>query len=770
MKRWSFLFLLPLTVILVYFYGSIKENTSIEAAEEVPKKEHSYQVDAVPFAKDVNRIGINLSNNNPSKSEPLSQNILMNPGFEGNIDRIIAIVTQSDQNSFSDDKGWGYPDDYWKDAEYEVRSGKYSGTRGTISHSLQEGAQGFPQYFTEKSLPSFENKDAIVLTKTIFGNKIPHWMVPEELGDFVSIDSSEHRPGSSGSHALLLQPTEQPLLIKTRPGKLAQLQGEWKFTFWLKGEENQEVSIDFKRRHQADSFLSKTIKPTPFWKKYTFNFTPNEVESTKPLTLKIQVSGKGKLWIDDLWLGAAGDSSSEFRQEVLTALKEIRPSYIRELPSVGDSMENRVADPSARKSWINHKAGSSGEDTYSYSLLEFLNLCKSVDANPWIIVPPTFSDQEYRQLGKFLLENAPANIFSTVILEFGKENWNWTYRPTGIPYPKTHGSLADRAYEFILLGANGATHFIKTVNGQYLDPALSIEYLENTKTAEALAIAPYFFPALDADISDQKALQNLFQNDSGMMEQTALGVKNLDKKLSIYEMNLNTLEGTASEAQRTRFVAGSASGTALAKRVLEAMQAGANPIMIYSLIQFEADTWDNKEKVKLWGIVRSLSPTLRFRPTGLAVVMLNKICGGDAYKIENNGGPLTMLAFTPQEKWTAAIASSSETPITAELTFPDDNKPLPLTMLTLDSQSPFTTNEDEDLVKLKPATIQINDRTASFTVPPYGFVILGSEAQTASTKKEVKEVAASESKEKIFKRRLEEFRQKRKALEKGIKG
>lgn len=759
---------------MAYFYGSTTHpHNPVEASENIVKVENPtkknpiYHIAATPFAQNVDRIGINLGSNNPDKSESLTKNILMNPGFEGEIDRIIVIVSRSDQKSFSDDKGWGYQDDYWKDAEFEIRSGEYVGYKGTLQHSLREGANGFPQYFSEKPLPTLENKTIILLNKVVSQDKIPHWTV---VGEKVALDSSEHRPGSEGLNALLLQPSNQSVTLKTHPGKLSQLHGNWVFSIWLKGNENQEISIDFSRKHRPETFLSQTIHPTPFWKKYSFEFTPHAQESFKPLTLKIKVSGQGKLWIDDLWLGPKQNSAETFRSEVVTALKKLQPSYLRESPFVGGNLENRLATPFARKSWVLHTAGSSGRDTYSYSLEDFLNLCKNVHANPWIVVPPTFTDQEYRDLGKFLGENAPAHIFSNVILEFGQENWNWTNRPTGIPYPKIHGILADRAFEFILLGAKTPSHFTKTVNGQYLDPALSMEYLENTSMADALTLAPYFFSTLDAETPYQKTLQNLFQNNSENLALAVQASNKLDKKLSIYGMNLNTLEGNAAGDQRNEFISGAVSGTALAKHILEAIKNGANPIMVSNLAQLETETWDSKDKVKLWGIVRRFSPELILRPTGLAVMMLNRICGGDGYSVEEETSPLTVLAFTPEQQWTAAIASGSESPVSAELVFPDDNKPLPERMLILDFQSPFAANEENEMVKLNTDSVKINNRTVSFTVPPYGFVVLGSQKQTeVLSHQNEKNVAPMEDAKNQLKQRLETFRQKRRALERALK-
>lgn len=780
-KRWFLFIFIPLIALGCYFYDSFNSVKPVEASEEGQFTSGlAFHVDASPILTNVSRLGINLSTWQPSQSEALTQNKLMNPGFEGQIDRLIVIVSESNKNGFSDDKGWGYPDHYWKDASFQVRTGKYAGTTGTISDSLRTGRDGYPQYFVDSPLPLFEDKDVIVLTKEI-SNTVPHWHVEEKNQAFIKIDPNQNRPESTGSHALLLQPAAaETLEMSTETGQLVPKPGEWTLSLWAKAEGNQpSLTIRLKRKKEQGTLFSKTIEPSSFWKKYTFSFPLDQKVNASIL----QITAKGedaKIWLDDLWLGSEENGPSPFRPELIHALRTIHPSFIRELPAVGDTMKNRIAEPNQRKSWTLRSAGSSGEETYAYSLIEFLDLCKEVQANPWIVVPPTFSDEEYRELGEFLAMHAPETIFSKVVLEFGRENWNWTYRPTSIPYPKAHGAVADRAYEFILLGANSPTHFIKTVNGQYQDPALSLEYLTQTKTADALAIAPYFFLSLDKETSDQDAIATLLGTDDHLMKETAEGAKNQHKALSIYEMNLHTTEGSASSAQRNRIVTGAISGTALAKKALEAMQAGADPIMIYSLQQQESTAWNMEETVKLWGIAQELGPKIRFRPTGLAMIMLNRICGGNAHRANygnNTPTPLTILAFTPDARWTAAVASASDSPLEVNLTFPDDNKPLPSTLLNLESHSPFDNNEEEEHVKLQQdLNVAILNRTVSFVIPPYGLIILGSQEQTDSLissiawqpSPKVAQIEGPPTKKRQMKNVLKQFRLKREQFEKEL--
>ncbi|CCB87547.1 putative uncharacterized protein [Parachlamydia acanthamoebae UV-7] len=789
-KNWLLPVLIACVAIIGYFNGLFEQSGPAEATEKgIASQNSSFKVDSQPLLQNVERLGINLAIPNTDETGQIFRNILMNPGFEGKIDRLIVMTSQSDKTSFSDDKGWGYPDGYWKGATFEVRSGPYVGLKGNISDSLHEGKDGYPQYFSDITLPTFQPDDVIALTKTFPQDALSFWRISESAQKLVKIDEN-HRPGSGGSHALLLEPVHHiPLTISSifdkeaqQNGKLIPVNGNWNFSIWVKAEgENPALTIEFKRKSQV--FLAETIHPTSFWKKYSFDFTAHDDGPAKPLALKITGSGDTgiKIWVDDLSLGPIQEESTEFRQEMIQLLKDLRPSFIREQPSIGDTLENRLADPTKRQHWTLHTAGSSGQEMFSYSLNEFLNLCQTVRANPWIIIPTTFSDEEYRQLGQFLALHAPEHLFPKVILEFGKENWNWTFRPTGIPIPSSHGAVADRAFQFILLGANAPTHFIKTINGQYIDPPLSLIYLEKSATADALAISPYFFNSLDAQTSDKEAIKSLFQADRGYVKQIAAGTKSLGKKFSVSEINLHTFEGTASGEQKNRFVAGSIAGTAFAKRILELIKLGADPIMVFNLFQHNSNTWDSQDDVKLSGIVRNVGTHFRYRPTGLAMRMLNTICAGTVYDIgpttvDINAIHLTALAFTPENAWAAALVSTNESALSLDLTFPDDNKPLPTSMTYIEAASPFDNNEESEKVTLKHLPLKhVNHRTVSLTIPPYGFAILDSQKSlTKILRKELSHAfemqaiasldsseAPQNQKEREFLEHFEEIRKKR---------
>ena len=373
------------------------------------------------------------------------------------IDRIIVIVNKSDDTGFSDDNGWGYPDGHWDGARFEVRTGPSAGMRGTIQHSLMRGDDGLPRYSTAGNSPKLGMHDVISLTNPVKPS-LDLW-TPSSSQGIVNPDPSRSRPGSSGVQSVKLSPNPNDSAefafyfdgMDPSAGNLLLVNGTWELSFWMMSDSDEgKVEVSFTRMNGAPAFFNETIPTTMRWEKYTYHFAGNESEASPFGYLKLDFKTSGNqmnVWIDDAYLGPIQKNKLAFRQEVVDLLKKMRPSFIRDAQGqLGDAMPNRIADPYARRPHASYVAKEETSHAYSYSLTELLDLCSAVGANPWIIVPPVLTDDELEQLGLYLSENAPKTRFSSVILEFGNENWNWVNRPAAIPYPDAHNPAANNAF------------------------------------------------------------------------------------------------------------------------------------------------------------------------------------------------------------------------------------------------------------------------------------------------------------------------------------
>jgi len=735
-KRYWALPTVLITLGLLQFF-----DFSIGEAETGPGPQlpiHRFVVDTEPVNRNAMRIGVNLGAQSNWGVEQFSRNSVYNPGFEGNFTRFIVIVSQADYNSFSNE-GWEHPDGFWKGATFDIRTGAGAGTQGKISDSLKAGVNGQPQYFTEAPLPKLEPRDVIVLTKENVVEPPSNWWTGSGTHEGISV-SKDHPPNSPGIQSAVLTPNENhPTSLRSyfdNAGKYLKVDGRWHLSFWAKAEgKGAQLQVVFRRMNKNSAFLVKEIQPTHEWQLYDFEFIGHDTGAAAILALEFAAlpSVGTKIYLDDVWLGSVEDNSPlAFRKEVVDLLKQLHPSYLRDWEGqISDSFANRIAPPFARKGYGSPPPNGQIQSLFwSYSLPEFLDLCEAVGADPWIVIPTVFSDQEYRELGKFLSVNAPKTRFSDVILEFGYENWNWAYRPSGIPYADVYGPVAERAFKIIKSGIRGDVHLTKAISGQHVNPYVTFQYASNTPSADLIAVDGYYLSRIDAGVNRKNAVATLFSTEPSYYKETLEGLKLSNKPLAIYEINAHTTEGTATEAERNPYVAGALSGAVLAKHLLDGLFLSIQPEMVFTFSGLDTNVWINKtttSHVKLWGITVDLSPTKRFRPTGLAVKMLNHVIGGELYKAKREGfiplEQITMGAFKQGQKWSLAAISEINTPQFVDLTFPDDNIPLPETIWVLHSNNPFEMNEEAENVKIIEHKIEPKGRSLRFSIPAYGLIV-----------------------------------------------
>lgn len=730
-KRW---FILPIVIAVVV---AIKVIDIQQGNAELPTPTSNalqLRINPEPIVSHPNRVAINLGDHTNGGASQLLQNVLVNPGFEGTIDRIVVIPKETEEWAFSDEENYPHPDGAWDGAVFNIRSGPLAGTTGKVINSYERGPNGLPYYEVDRSLIGLNPKEGIVLTQILDRDPTNGWWLGKG-SDRLSAAPGDTPPTSQGNQSLRFELNQgSPVEVISyldhlaeKAGKQLPVNGKWRFKAWMRAAgENTKVQVSF-RRGQSFPFFVETLTPNSQWQEYAFDFDAKDSGPTGILEFKIAAVGdNAELFVDDLWLGPVEDNPTVFRQQVVDALQELRPSFLRSFPPFGDTFENLTAAPTARR-LATSRIWNQPASAYNYSVGEFLDLCAHVGANPWLIVPATFTDTELTAFGQFLAQNAPQGRFSEVIVEFGNENWNWMFRATGYPYPELHGAIAKRAFDLIQQKTQDHVNLRKVINGEHALPWMAGQFLEKTPDADTLAVAPYFINSLDADTSPSAATELLFQNDGGLLAKEAAKAKGLGKSMAIYEMNLHTASGTATEAERTPIVAGAASGAALAKRILDSMSLGVDPIAIYRLAQFETPTWDVEETVPLWGIVRNFGPPIRYRPTGLAISLLNQAIGGNMYSIESTpeAENLTIAAFNPSDGWTAAIVSSHPEPIELEITFPEDSTPIPTFARILNAPSALSTNEDNENVRITKEPIASMDRTVRITVPSCGCAVLG---------------------------------------------
>ncbi|MET0553692.1 MAG: hypothetical protein ABW221_11685 [Vicinamibacteria bacterium] len=679
-------------------------------------------VEAAPSLVDVPRVGVNLGSWHSWGAEQLVANVLQNPGLEGLVDRAVAVVGRGWPGGFTDGTGGsGRGDGFWERAVADVRTGARAGTNARVATSWRSGRDGAPEYALDEDALSLEEGDVVALTRTSTAGAIPRWSSAAAPPAAV-VSVADARPGSPGTRSAALRAWgagDAALLysldaIGTRAGRLLPLAGRWHLSFWARTVGGRAALAV--RLGRAVPSLEERIVLDENWREVARTFDGRD-GGAEAIELRFAAPPGTEIHIDDVSLQRSGETG--FRAEVLDVLRRLQPGFLRDWPGQqADPFADRAGSAFARRAGRSGDERASGQ--FSYGLGEYLELCARLQAMPWIVAPVPYSDGELVALGS-LLRTAPAVVRHGAVVEFGNENWNPLSRGSGLIDPAAHAAAAGRALAVVAAAAQPAL-VRGAVNAPFVDAGRAGRYAR-VPAAALLAVAPYFAYALEPGLGEDERAARLFPDDGRALVALAAAARSEGKELASYELGLHTTKGAADDAERTSFVAGAAAGAALAARLLDAQQHGIRLQAVYALAGFDSWRDDRGGFVRLWGLARDLGPTLRLRPTGLAVAALNRALPGDRHAVRGTEAApfLRAAAYRTARGWSAALVSARRAPTDVVIVFPDG--PAPERSLVLDAPSPWATNEDAEAVRLVERPLAPG-RELRVTVPALGLVVL----------------------------------------------
>lgn len=677
------------------------------------------------------RVGVNLGSWTSWGAEQLAANVIKNPGFEGVIDRGLATVASHNGNTFTVQGYQTRPEGFWQGGSVDLRTGPAASETARITRFQVDSGNQRAIVTTAPKL-SLADGDVVAFTRSD-GSPLPtQWWLPEGQ-PFCGYGPP--RPASPGRRSLRLCPTQQKAVevnsfldgLGNRAGKLLPIDGKWRLSFWVrssKGGIRLQVSL---HRQPSLTFFSRELSSSHIWRQVVVEFEGHDTGPAGMLQLQFLAQGNGELDLDDISLSRVRDGEFPFRAEVVEVLERLRPAYIRDWEGqLGDTASNRLATPFARQA-SRYRSARPEDAQYGYSLPEFLQLCSRVSASPWIVLPTTASDEEYRVLGRYLRKAQAKFRFAEVLVEFGNENWNPLFGAAGIADVRHHGEISSHAFS-LLAGETGATVPLRTViNAQFANPQAVAEFAKPSR-ADIVAVAPYFAFNLPTGATAHQTGQLLFAPSSETWRLISAGLPP-HAELSVYEVNLHTVGGNAPSGERNEFVLSAAAGTALAQRLMEGMAAGVRRQCVYSLSGYDTFTNAGRSLVQLFGLSRDLTAADRLRSTGLAVMMLNQVVQPELHEVRSDIG-ITALAFHGTLGWSAAIASGRDEPIEILLRFPEG---LPATaayrLSTLSVAIPSESNQSgaPDIAPspfVASTTLVAINSQIRFLMPARGFVTL----------------------------------------------
>jgi hypothetical protein len=340
----------------------------------------------------------------------------------------------------------------------------------------------------------------------------------------------------------------------------------------------------------------------------------------------------------------------------VSALNTLHPGSLRYMDSggatFGSSIDNMIAPPFARvrSGW---SLKSSEQQDVPLGLHEFLQLCQAVGAEPWYTMPPGMSVTEMQNLMQYLGGDASTaygarraalgqaspwtTVFPVIHLELGNEQWNYgTFAGGAINTPPAYGNRVT-----LIFGAAksspyyNAASFDLVMGSQAVNSWLTGQEAALGSNFDSFAVAPYLFNSLNDTSSNEAIFGPMFAQpesidsvSTGYMYQQAQAAKAAGKNLNIYEVQLSTLSGSASQNMVNAVVPSVAAGITVADHMLLMMRdLGIKTQNIWALPEYQNqfnNTNGGSETTPLFGAVIDMGgATNRRRPVFLAEQLTN---------------------------------------------------------------------------------------------------------------------------------------------------
>ena len=625
------------------------------------------------------RLGINIGGQTFYDSGQLLRNLTFrNPGFEGETFRTIMHCVAVTVNSCTDSDIYAvWPANFVQGARFEFIYGNALGQTGTVYSSTAAnyyGNTGVTIYFQALSTPP-KIGDFVTVEMQVPGNAQAGWWTSTNGGASLATEFQDLSPNSPGKQALRInaagsgQSAEVDSYFDSYAGRsFVQMNGTYKLTFRAKGTGgSNEVSVSVSRvtGSGTQTYLSQNITLSPYWQDYTLSLSPSEKGSSiGTVALKFQLAQSSML-LDDVALTAPAGSQNPtaFRDEVVSTLQALHPGTIRfqdaNGASLGGGIDNEIAPAFART-----RSGFSEQETerddISIGLHEFLQLCQATGANPWYIVPVGISTSEMQNLIEYLggASNTPygakraalgqtapwTSVFSKIYLEIGNEVWNDAiFHGAAMPNPAAYGNHASTLFAAARSSTSYAPNSFSLVLGSWgAVPYWTSQEMANSANYDMVDAAPYLFNSLNDTSSVEAVYGPMFAQPesvdsvpTGYMYQQAVaasasgtnGVK--PAGLAVYEVQLGTQSGNASQQNINAIVPSLGAGIAVVEHMLLMMRdLGVTTQNLFALPeysnQFQNTAGGASETSPLYGAVVDMGGQTNLRrPIFLAEQLAN---------------------------------------------------------------------------------------------------------------------------------------------------
>jgi Chitobiase/beta-hexosaminidase C-terminal domain len=744
------------------------------------------QVTSTVLQSGVHRLGVNLGDQVYWDSGQMMKNLVFeNPGFEGLKYRsifkcsVVTATTCQDDNQYN-----GQPAGFWNGGSYRILSGLQAGATGTIvTNTLPGTCSGCGPTFTfDKSL-NLAKEDYFSVFTSIPGTGDASWADSLSGGATITTETTDLSPETPGKQAMLMSASGAGQTASLSSGfdtwqglSFIQLNGNFQVTFRAKGVGGSNVLNVSARRLQTglNAYLSQNLTLTNSWQDYTLTFSANETGSAVGPVLLVFTASGSSVELDDVSMEQTNSSASNptvFRDDVVNALKALNPGTIRMMAAgaaLGSDLPNQLQVPFARYREGFNADGASYPDI-AYGIHEFLQLCQTVGADPWITIPTATTPDEMADFIQYLTgtggdpwsalrisrgQSEPwTSVFGKIHIELGNETWNGSFKgeSMNIPgYPQWANTVFGAARQ---TPGFEASKFDLILSGLAATPGYNQPMLSTSTQHDSFDIAPYLL--FSANNESQALMFGALFAEPELMESSAGEVgKNLvvgatmpsatskTTNVSVYETNLGTMIGNITQAQLDQLAPSIGAGIAATEHMMQMMRIGVQYQNTFSLPQYKYKRGDGS-LVRLWGIVVDMGTTNRKRPQFLTQAMANAVIGGNMMQTVHTGADptwnqplssdsvvlngahcLQSFAYLNQGQVSTVIFNLSQT-AGIPVTFSGPNAPSGSVEMTQITSANITdNNEFSEVVTPNTQTLSGFNPATGLTLPPFSMTVL----------------------------------------------
>ena len=579
--------------------GSAQQATTITVSSQV-------------LHTNVQRFGINLSGQTYYDSGQMLANLVArNPGFEGETWQTILHCKLATATTCTDENPYTvWPGNFIANAQYEVLSGSAAGATGTVlASSAANPPQGISLALTPPGRP-LKAGDFILVRMEKPGSADAGWWIETTGGATLSTELHDLSPHTQGKQALRAEASgaQQTAKISSYFDTLAghsfvKLRTTYRLRFRAKSlVPNGHLHVTLERLdtiHGRSSFLDQTLDLKPHWDDYTWDIPAHETGSSVGSVALTFTIRSASVLLDDVSLTPAAASPQNptgFRDEVVQTLRELHPGVLRYMDngtSFGSSLDNLLAPAFARE-----RSGFSLQQTKAddvpIGLHDFLSLCAAVGADPWITLPPGLNQSEATHLVEYLAGTSKSvygakraamgrslpwtQAFTRIHLELGNEQWNsGSFAGGTIADPSAYARRAAAIFTAMRTAASFQHEKFDLVIGSWAAVPwwTQQELAAAGNAADTVAVAPYLFFSFN-DARNTEAVfgpmlaqpEQLDSRADGLMVQQAKAAADAHARLAVYETNLGTMSGTASQSDIDAAVPSIGAGLAVADHML----------------------------------------------------------------------------------------------------------------------------------------------------------------------------------------------------------